>query len=339
MGMVPRSVAALSFSGKSIERELKGKTSRFSYTDPDGGASDSFSITLADTEGDWRGPWYPKKGDRIDVALLLLFWNGELSPPQQITCGSFTLDKVGLNSRTATLGGVSKPACKDFSAKDRTKTWSGVTLEQIAQEIANTASLTLHFDAESVSIEREEQDGPDADFLKSLCERYGLKMKIYRDKLVIFDRAVYKKKPPVMTFSAANRELSEDWDYDDSLEPYTGVELAYTNADGKKTTFKHGDDERVLFINQKADNDSDAERIAMAKLEQENHGCTTISFTTRARSGLCASQTIRVQGTGRRGKESRADGVYYVESLEIHRDNEGLLMTINGVKVETEGGA
>ena len=329
MSMVPRFLGELEYAGKVITESLDKITSQFSYSDPDGGESDTFSITLADTEKKWAGPWYPKKGDRIDVALLLLFWNGTISPPRKMVCGSFTLDKVGLHGgKTATLAGVSKPAKTDFTTTDRTKTWTGVTLEEVAQDVAGQAGLTLHYDAGNIPLAKEEQSGPDADFLKSLCERYGLRMKVYRDKLVIFDRAAYKKKPPAMTFGPANRELGEDWDYDDNLERYTGVELTYTNADGEEIKYTHGDDERMLFINQKADNDTDAERIALAALEKENHGCTTISFTTRAQPGLCASQTIRIAGT-----QTKADGTYYVDNVDTAGSDSGLVMNVKGSKI------
>ena len=57
MSMEPRFLAELVYAGKVITESLDKITSQFSYSDPDGGESDTFSITLADTEksGPGRG--------------------------------------------------------------------------------------------------------------------------------------------------------------------------------------------------------------------------------------------------------------------------------------------
>ena len=329
MGMAPRSVANLLYAGKNITTDLKKYDSGFSYSDPDGGESDSMQIKIADPDRLWIGPWYPAKGDKIDLELELQYWDGgEFDLPQRIDCGSFTIDKLGASSGAIRIGGVSKPANKDFYGTDRTKTWEQVTLEEIAQDAAGQAEITLFYDGPNIPIAKEEQSGPDADFLEGLCERYGFRMKVYRDKLVIFHWAAYKKKPPAMTFSDTNRELGENWSFEDNLDPYTGVELTYTNGDGQDVKFKSGSEERLLRLNQSAADGADAERIAMARLEKENHGAITIQFQARARAGLCASQTIQVKGTG-----GKPDGVYYVDALEYAGDASGLMMDVRGSKV------
>ena len=326
MGMAPRIRANLIYAGKNITTSLRGCNSGFSYSDPDGGESDAVQVKLADPQKKWIGPWYPTKGDKIDVALELLHWDGkEGSLPQKINCGSFTIDKLGISPGAISIGGVSRPANKDFASTDRTKTWERVTLQQIAQDVAGRAGIALYYDAGNIPIAKEEQTGPDSDFLEGLCARYGLRMKVYRDRLVIFDRTAYKKKPPVMTFSAANRELGENWSYEDNLEPYTGVELTYTNGDGKDIKYKSGGGDRILRMNQNAADSADAERIAKAALEKENHGAVTISFQARARKGMCASQTIRVAGTG-----GKPDRVYYVDSLDYSVDDGGLIVDVKG---------
>jgi len=329
MGMAPRFLAHLVYAGKNITTSLTEYNSGFSYSDPDGGESDSMQIKIADPDKKWISPWYPTKGDKIEVALELLFWDGhEGDLPKKIDCGSFTIDKLSAGAGSISIGGVSKPANKDFYGTDRTKIWEGNTLEEIARDSADRAGIALFYDGPRIPIEKEEQSGPDADFLEGLCGRYGLRMKVYRDKLVIFDRAAYKKKPPAKTFSAANRELGENWSFEDSLDPYTGVELTYTNGDGKDIKFKYGSEDRLLRLNQKAADDADAERIAMAALEKENHGACTIQFQARAMAGLCASQTIQVEGTG-----GQPDGIYYVDALELSADNGGAFYDVRGSRV------
>ena len=309
----PRFEASVSYAGEDITVGMESKTSSFSYGDPDGGGSDTCKLVFADDKNEWMQPAnWPKKGDKFSAHITVNHWDGPMDASRALQCGTFTLDRPQASGppTIVSIAGVSQPANKDFKDTDRTKTWERVTLQQILQDTASMAGIALHYDGPNIPIGKEEQNEPNASFSQKMCDRYGFRMKIYSDRLVAFHRATYKQKPPVRTFTLDLRNLGP-WDYDDSMEPYTGAELVYTDAaSGKEIKANIGGGDRILKLNNQADNGADAERIAQAELEAANHSAVTLSFTTRGDVELCASQVIEVQGLG------EPDGLYYIDRID-----------------------
>src|SRR5699024_11795319 len=60
-------------------------------------------------------------------------------------------------------------------------------------------NLTLQFEGTDHEIEVKEQSATDSAFLQELCETYGLCMKVYTEKLWIYDREAYKANDPAFT--------------------------------------------------------------------------------------------------------------------------------------------
>ena len=172
-----------------LGEEIAKQTTSFTYTDVASGKSDSVSLTLYDLDKKWLGECMPKKGASIGAKLKLTNWNKEESE-DTFNCGTFVLDDISFSGRpiNCVLSGVSVPAMSDFKSLPRTKTWEKTTVKDIASEIAKRAGVSLHYDANTVQIaEIEQSKQTDSAFLYSLCEKYGLAMKVYNHKIVIFD--------------------------------------------------------------------------------------------------------------------------------------------------------
>ena len=76
----------------------------------------------------------------------------------------------------------------------RSQTWESVTICQVAGEIASRYGLECVYDADEITIKRMEQNKrPDSEFLKELCSRYGLILKIYNRRLIVFSYENYEK--------------------------------------------------------------------------------------------------------------------------------------------------
>lgn len=304
-----RAYPTIFYNGKNISTTVDKYLESFRYTDPASGESDSLSLTLGNWDGDWIASWFPDKGATLAARVLTYNW-WKQSEMLQLVCGTFSLDDISFSGvpDVMTLGAVSAPAADAFQTTERTKTWEGVTTKQIAGDIAARYGLALFYDAPTIRVSVLEQSGAtDSAFLASVCKDFGLSLKVYGSKLVVFDRAAYKKKPAVKTIDKAEM-LS--YTFNTTLTgTYTGGELTYTNAAGDEVTYKTGKGPRILKSNVSANNAAEAKLKLDAAIADANHIETTLSFATMGQPTLAAGQTINVTGLG------RASGKYYIDKL------------------------
>lgn len=117
-------------------------------------------------------------------------------------CGLFVVDDVNYSDTPTTLqlGRVSKPSDSNFSETDRKVTWKNTSIKRIGQTIAARYGLGFTYDAEDYDIECDEQDGADSSYYNTLCQNYGLVLKVYARRLWVYDREAYKAKRAVRTF-------------------------------------------------------------------------------------------------------------------------------------------
>ena len=302
-----RAYPTIFYNGKNISTTVDKYLESFQYTDPASGQSDSISLTLGNWNGNWLAGWFPDKGATLAARVLTYNWWRQ-SEMLQLVCGTFALDDISFSGTpdVMTIGAVSTPAADAFKTTERTKTWEGVTIQQIASDIANRYKLALFYDAATIKITALEQSGAtDSAFLETVCKDYGLSLKVYGSKLVIFDREKYKKKPAVKTIDKGDM-LS--YTFNTTLTgTYTGGELAYTNAAGDEVTYKTGKGPRILKSNVSANNAMEAKLKLDAAIAEANHSETTLSFSTMGQPTLAAGQTINITGLG------RANGKYYID--------------------------
>lgn len=294
-------------------REISVDTTDFSYTDVAGGSSDSLSVTIKDREGLWIDAWMPQAGDLVTAAILIENWLHE-GDNRNLYTGEFIVDSVGISGEpiSVTIGAVSKPADAAFSSTKHSQVWENLTLQEIAKTIAGRYGLVLVYEAGAIPIlAKEQSEEADSSFLKAICEQYGLMLKIYNRKLVIYDRETYKKKPPVFTIDRS--QMGRDWSFEFVLEgSYTGGKITYTDPKTEEdVVFSVGEQSRPLELNEKADNPADAERILTARVANANHGLQKLSFSVMGEPKLIGSQIIAVTGFG-----SKIDGNYFVDSAE-----------------------
>lgn len=299
----------LSYNGKDITEGINKYLESFDYTDPASGESDSISITLGNWDGVWLNGWFPEKGATLTAKIAAESWESS-GADLSLTCGSFSLDNISFSGfpDVMTMGAISAPASDAFKGTERTKTWEDVTVKQMATDIANRYKLALVYDASTVKIAVIEQsNATDASFLETVCKDYGLSLKIYSNKLVIFDREKYKAKAAVRTIEKADM-LSYNFNTT-LIGTYTGGELVYTNADGDEITYKTGSGPRILKANFSANTAAEAKLKLDAAIKEANHGETTLSFSMIGQPALVSGQTIDIVGLG------KADGKYYIDKL------------------------
>ena len=150
----------ITYNGKTIKTALDNFQNSFSYTDPDGGDSDSIKINLADPENQWIAAWIPSAGDEIKAEIRTENWNGE-GDEGKLDCGVFIIDSMsysrGSSGSSFSIGAISSPAGDAFKETERSQTWEKATLKKIAQTIAERYKLKLYFDGEDITIKSKEQ--------------------------------------------------------------------------------------------------------------------------------------------------------------------------------------
>lgn len=313
-----RAVPDVKFNGKNVNEELKSYLKTLSYTDVAGGESDSISITLQNIDRKWLNEWYPNKGDEISAGILFKNWEEE-NQDFSVECGEFILDDIKFSGgpMTASFGALSIPVNEAFKVTKRTKTWKDVTIFQIAEEISARYHLELLYDADEVQISSVEQsETTDSAFLYDICKTYGLAMKVYRYKIIIFDRGKYESKEPVDTIKRSDF-VEDEWEYIDTLDgTYTGARISYTSGqDNEQISIYVGKIEedapgsRVLKINEQASDLSDAGYKAAAKVNESNESATTISGRIFAKPKIVSGVTVKVEDFG------KASGKYFVDKV------------------------
>lgn len=328
---VRRAYAELKYNGKAIRTSLKNFTTSFNYDDPAAGESDTISLNLADPLGQWIGAWLPHKGDEVEASIVFENREGDGKQTRK-SCGKFILDDFSFSEsgsgRSMTISAISAPLDDAFKGTVRTKNWEKVTIKQIAETIAGRYNLKLVFDAEDVTLAKKEQSGvADSEFLNSLCEDYGLMLKIYSKKMIIYDRAAYKKKDALFRYDRADC-LSFSWKTQ-LVGSYTGGEIKYSSVKKNKTyTYTEGGGKRTLKVNKRANNLEDAKRLLRSALDKENHEVTTASFSVVGDPIPSATQTVLLTGFG------QLSGKYYINKKSDSLSGSGYTSSFEVSKIE-----
>lgn len=165
------------------------------YVDNAADDSDSIDLTLDAQDSKWLWGWMPQKGATLYPRLLGHDWERP-GDERAMDCGLFVVDDVNYSDTPTTLqlGGVSKPSDSNFSETDRKVTWKNTSIKRIGQTIAARYGLGFTYDAEDYDIECDEQDGADSSYYNTLCQNYGLVLKVYARRLWVYDREAYKAK-------------------------------------------------------------------------------------------------------------------------------------------------
>lgn len=308
-----------------------------SYNDNASGALDDITLTLNNTD---ELSWIPEKEKDLDVTIHLENWftNGI---EEIYHCGNFCIDDVTYTGSPSQLKvkAVSQPAGGSLKETKKTRTFAMVTLKQIAEAImAENGMAKLYYNADEIMIDSIEQsDKTDSEFLSEICQKYGLCLKVYKVGFVIYDEYQYEARNASNYFgkypkSAAYNsnagfedwplhEIQPNWTWNTTLQhTYTGAQLKYNDAlTGKNYDVVIGTPERLLKLSTKADSLADAQRIAAAKINEENKKQVSMSFSpTLFQPYLFASHTIEIKNLG------RPDGKYLVDKVSVSMSGSGI---------------
>lgn len=331
MSNARKAVPGLSFNGKNVNTSLADYLQSVSCEDVASGSSDAITITLQNIDTKWMNQWYPSKGDKIAGSIAFKNWEKD-GDDRTVNCGTFVLDEIKFSGGPleVRISGLAIPASESFKTRERTKTWKNATIKKIGREIAGRYKLGLSYSGPNIQIASIEQtDKSDSAFLYDVCQKYGLSMKVFNDKIIIYDQTAQEKKSAIATLSRASF-VDDDWEYTDALEgTYTGARISYKSGqDNKEISVylglkaENASDSRVLNITETAEDQNTAYYMAAAKVNKSNEQATTLSGKIWANPEICAGICVTISGMG------KANGKYFVDKNTIEVTDSGTTQNV-----------
>ena len=208
----------------------------------------------------WIDGWAPLKGEKIEAKAILHNW--ETLDQVEIKIGTFYIDEVSYSGPPdiCTIRALSVDITSNVMDNKRHRVWEAVTLEKIARDVAAECNLELMFEVDfKFEYKRAEAKLETYfNFLKRLGKEAGILVKLYNDKLILIEEALYEKKEPVLTIRREDL-MSYSFSTDDT-DTYAGCRISYYDSLAAKKIeksfftkqrpgYKRGT-QRVLFINE-----------------------------------------------------------------------------------------
>ncbi|HBF38010.1 MAG TPA: hypothetical protein DDW50_11880, partial [Firmicutes bacterium] len=295
-----RASIILIYEGKNITDDIAADLQSFTYNDNASGTSDDITIELKDDQGKWISSWAPAKGDIIKPILFTENWNFE-GEYQSLECGTYIVDEPSYSGRPRVLniGAVSVPSFAGFMDVTHNHTWQNATVQSIIVPIIK--SYTKNDDKNNVEDENKiefktvfqtqinpvicfvhQSEQTDAAFLFDLCQKNGLAMKLYNQKINIFSEKEYETHNPSITLTESDLI---SWTAKTSFANtgYDGCQIVYT-LPNSETTFSHTfrplskTGNKIYQMNETVYDLAEAERYAQCKLRELNKKEYTLSL-------------------------------------------------------------
>jgi phage protein D len=219
-----RAKLAITWESKNVTRDIAPMLDSLTYIDNLTGLSDELALQLADRDGLWAGDWRPETGDRVTARVEFTdSWFGSKIPSLRL--GTFAFDKASLSGppRRVSLQCQSAPLGTGLRRRKRTKTWRGVTLQQIAQDMADRAGVSLRFNGPVGGRydKAVQHNKSDLEYLEDLCKDVGRTVKVTESEagpaIAIFEEHELDGQPSVGTIDLiGGRVYGFLFDADDS---------------------------------------------------------------------------------------------------------------------------
>lgn len=314
-----RTAVKLYFKGTDISKNLAKYLLSLSFTDKEEDGTDDISISLDDRDGEWIKDWLnTQKGGAkekrafkgTEIHALVIQKNPYSDGKDKVLdCGVFEIDSVDYEGPPQKL--TIKATSISYKSKLRqtkyNKTWENTTLKNIAQKIAKRSGMKITYlsSCNPAYKRREQRNMTDIAFLKRLCKRAGISLKITSKTIVLFDAADFEKKQEVKKIKAGKGNIiSYRFSTKTADASYSSCHVVYTDPETKKkieATYKPANansDGQTLEIKQKVTSVAEAKELARKLLRARNKKETTAEFTLVGDVDYVAGITVRVYGFG-----------------------------------------
>ncbi len=312
-----RSKLLIEYNGVDATEIIADDCSSFTWKDNASGTADTLALNLANISQKWMNGYYPSDEDTFKAWIQVQDWAADYRQGR-IYCGCFMVDSLKYSGfpEVLQLSGISTPIDSNFNVKQKNRTWSRTTLQTIAGDIAQDAGIALVFDADDVRIDSVNQAGKtDLAFVFSICSEYGLSVKLYNKKMVVYDQARYECAAAKYDITPA--QLGGGGSYSVSKQVtglYDSVKIQYTNGgSGSTLTYEYTvpgkPGRRQMFVTAKAESYMDAEKKAKAALRENIRNSLQVTMKMMGSAKYVSADCFRLSGFG------KLDGKYFIDSV------------------------
>jgi uncharacterized protein len=200
---------ALTYQGTDITNSIADGLLSFEYDENAQGDADSLTVSMQNKTLKWMNSWLPSSGDKVNASLTAYDWN-KPGDTRTLNCGAMIVDEPQFSGPPDKIDIKALNTPTGWNDTPYSKTWSSISLKQLGQYFADKYSLSYTYDTSSdftiSSLSQSSQ--ADADFLNSTANKYNVCMKIYSNKLVLYDKAAYEARSPVATYTLGSSNIS-----------------------------------------------------------------------------------------------------------------------------------
>lgn len=322
-----RGTLVVIYEGKDISLDIADSILECTYRDSIN-EFDTIDLTLEDRKGLWIGAWAPQKGDKLQIKHKLSNWSSQKVIEHNL--GEFYIDNIDYSGPPSiiSLRGISVDIASNIMDAKEYKSWEDVTIEKIAQDIAKKCKIKLECDFKFNRVYKRVEQKLESDYtlLKRLCREAGITIKLYSDRLILFEESEYESRYPQMKISKLD---CKDYRFSiDDTDTYSGCRISYYDymLDKKiehtfNTKQRPGykkNTQRLLFLNYDAAVPGETQqqkkeyllKIAQKELREKNKTGITCSITIMGQEQqLSASDIVAIYSFG------RFDGNYIITEV------------------------
>lgn len=317
MALPMQSKLIIEYNGVEATDIIADDCNSFTWKDNATGTADTMTLSLSNLDSKWMNGFYPSDEDAFKAWIQLQEWAADYKEGK-IYCGCFMVDSLRFSGypQTLQLSGISTPTDSNFNVKQKNKTWSKTTIKVIMESIAAEAGIELVYDADDVKIDSVNQTGKtDLSFAYSLCSEYGLSLKLYNNKMVIYDQTKYEGMEARYTISPEQLGGSGSYSINkQTTKLYDSVKIQYTNGKkGNTLTYEYiipgKEGKRQMFVTTKAESVSDAEKKAKAALRKNLRESVQLTIKMMGSAKYMAADCFNLSGFG------KLDGKYFIDTV------------------------
>ena len=301
MVALPEPFVSLIINGVDVGSELAPYLIDFTWTDNVHGKADEIAATLRDDTGLWRGPWRPEQGDIITVPKIG-YVGGAFVP-----MGTFQVD---IPSASGSRGNdiLKFRATSVFPETDqrtlKSKGHENTTLEKIIKDVGGRHGLAIKGAIEAVDfVYKRQRRERDLQFIKRLAEDFGHFVSIKDRALVFYKRKDIESQAPVRTIEISDLSTGTRWSAKEKTDKiYSKARVKYLKGEDKRLIKEEVQDLSApagdtLEIDERVEDQTQARKLAKARLAKANEDRRTASITVIGDPLLIAGQVIALGGT------------------------------------------
>ena len=325
----------LNYAGQNITAEVTSMVTEITFKDKLEHHSDEVEVTLEDRDHRWQGPWFPVRGDFME---LFIGYDGE----ELLDCGDFQVDELELKGPPDSFHMKCIAAGITPSIRTpRSAAYENQTLLQVANTVAARHGMTVVGAPQSINVawaRLSQRTETDLNFLRSLALRHNYDFSIRGQQLIFYARTPLEQSQSLMTLrrtelipssssGGINSALLKSFEFKTRTQQiYRSATVAYLNPQQKKliaaqsiaggdginsvvpagiNSVPTGDD---LHIVTRCETPQQAQLKADSVLHDANKDQVTGRIETEGTVLLCAGVNVDISGF------AAFDGQYHIES-------------------------